>query len=486
MPEIESPRLARLSRLPLLAIAAVAAALVLYVLARLAMGTVRTATPVLVLYLVVPLVVAILSTVVAGRSTEARLATLLTLALSLLAVWLFEVRLQLDDGTGPGTARAIRAAEAAGRSFDRRKGLELVDSIRAGGVAAFPAMFGPAIAAGRLGPLSLRFVVGRDTLLPLGSVPKATTVYCNESGTFDVYRTDSLGYNNDDATWSDSATDAVLLGDSYVAGACLPRERGLAAALREFGIRSLNLGVGGSGPLAELARLREFGAPRRPRLVLWLYTEGNDFEDLKLEERNPTLKRYLDPSFSQQLATRHAAMDTAFEHRLDSVLAEHRLVPSFWARLRGVAWADVVRLQTLRDNLRLPSLRTGERAEPRCCSYEKYDFATFEQVLREADREVKSWGGRLEFVVIPDNSHFLGADGRFCRPCTLSPYRDSLNAARHRGVAVARDAGLEVVDLHPALLAEASVVPLFDWAGAHFNAAGYHFIAKEVARQLRR
>lgn len=48
--------------------------------------------------------------------------------------------------------------------------------------------------------------------------------------------------------------------------------------------RTLNLGMGGIGPLHELAILKEYGSVVRPKVVLWVYYEGNDLADLSHEK----------------------------------------------------------------------------------------------------------------------------------------------------------------------------------------------------------
>ena len=106
----------------------------------------------------------------------------------------------------------------------------MLDSLRVAGVSTYPAMYGSAIAARQFGPISLTLPVSGDFAFPLTSLPNRQTVYCNEDGTFVTYRSDSLGFNNDDAAWT--AIDAVAIGDAYVAGACVPGDRDLVGALR--------------------------------------------------------------------------------------------------------------------------------------------------------------------------------------------------------------------------------------------------------------
>src|SRR5262245_26182995 len=70
------------------------------------------------------------------------------------------------------------------------------------------------------------------------------------------------------------------------------------------GIRTLNLGIQGDGPLTMLATLREFGPILKPGIVLWCFFEGNDLGDLIVERQSPLLRRYLTFGFTQRLFER--------------------------------------------------------------------------------------------------------------------------------------------------------------------------------------
>ena len=55
----------------------------------------------------------------------------------------------------------------------------------------------------------------------------------------------------------------------------------------------INFSKGGSGPLAELGRLKEYAEVIRPKIVLLGYFEGNDLYDLQEEMKSPLLMGYL-------------------------------------------------------------------------------------------------------------------------------------------------------------------------------------------------
>lgn len=458
----------------------------MYVMSRVVLGSAELSAAIGIIYVILPLVLSVVLGLLAKGAKDTRAATVLTLVIAVTVLVVVELRLELADKTWPNRSRAQYAARVGGQPFDGRTTLQVVDSLRHAGVRAFPALYGPAISTATLGKASLWLVSGADTVLPLSGPANRTTVYCNESGRYDIYRTDSGGFNNDETVWSDASPDIVVIGDSYVAGACVPRDSGMVSLLARRELRTMNLGVGGSGPLQELARLREFAASRKPRVVLWVYTEGNDFDDLGRELRNSTLRRYLTPGFTQRLASYGNRLSSAVEERLDSAVAGYDSRVSAWRRIAALSVRDVLLLQSLRDNLSVPSLATGKRREIRCCDFESYDYATFKHILASARDDVTAWGGRLVVAIIPDNSHFVTPSGRFCRDCVQSPYLDSLATARHRGIAIARELGIPIIDLHEPLFAQPRPESLFQFAGSHFSPAGYRTVANTLLRELER
>lgn len=483
---MQSPMIARTTRLVLVIAAAACAAVVIYVLTRVALGSAVLSFGVGTVYVIVPLAATAIFAALARSSSEMRAAALLTLTCVVTTLFAFELRLDLAEQGSSTRSLAVRAARAAGQRFDRRTALDVVDSLRRAGIPAYPALYGPFIARASLSDISLRLVLGRDTILPLAGAPNRVTVYCNESGRFDIYRSDAGGFNNDPAVWADPHPDVVVVGDSYVAGACVPRDSGFVNGLVASGLSAVNLGVGGSGPLQQLARLREFAAPRKPRVLLWAYMEGNDLEDLRRELTNATLREYLTPHFTQHLASFGDRLGVAVEERLDSVVASYQGRPSLWMRIRRLSAARVILLLSLRENLRVPSLSTGAAVESRCCDFESFNYGMFNQVLTQARDEVAAWGGRLVVVIIPDNIHFSTPDGRFCQKCVAPPYLDTLTTARHRGIEIARRLGLAVIDLHEPFLRQPLHEPLFRFAGSHFSPAGYRLAADVVLRELHR
>ncbi len=130
----------------------------------------------------------------------------------------------------------------------------------------------------------------------------AKTVYCNENGYWSTYDSDRYGFNNPDEEWDSNEIEYLLIGDSFVKGACVNRPHDISSVLRNLSNKSiLNLGVDGAGPLIEYAALREY-LDSKVKKVVWIYYEGNDAAGLNNELKLLNLKNYLqDLNFTQNL-----------------------------------------------------------------------------------------------------------------------------------------------------------------------------------------
>ena len=87
--------------------------------------------------------------------------------------------------------------------------------------------------------------------------------------------------------------DIILTGDSYTEGYSVHSNENISAVLRESGFNTISIGKGGNGPLIELAALKEYAEPLKPKIVLWIYFHG-DFFDLAREMNSLILRKYLE------------------------------------------------------------------------------------------------------------------------------------------------------------------------------------------------
>ena len=324
-----------------------------------------------------------------------------------------------------------------------------------------------------------------DHVLPLGEVANARTLMCQEGDRpFTIFDSDSHGFNNPDAAWPDTTSQApriVLIGDSFAYGACVAPQDHFAASLRARVPGTVNLSQGGNGPLLELAALREYAAQLRPSYVFWFYDENNDVysivedlpSDLENELKHPILKRYLDDrAFTQDLRRRQADINAALKRQSDHWIANRLRDDTPLNRVLLFLTAPQIRaLLPKRLALASPWPARAMAAQSGRADPDQPDIvAVFRRILALAVAETRSFGGRFVFVSIPALTRFcFGRDYQ---------QRDAVLAAARAEAAVVID--LEA-DFHEA--AKADGAPALFAARpcrGHFSERGYALVARRL------
>lgn len=348
------------------------------------------------------------------------------------------------------------AAARLGLENDPRGVRQLIQDMAREGKTAVPALW-PALLleAGAGGAARSALTVdGRETV-PVGGVSGVTTVMCREVGPYVTYLADRHGFNNPDSVW-DKPVDLLLIGDSFAQGQCVPPDAQMAARLRAAIPGTITLGMGHEGPLLELAALKEFGPLLKPRVVVWVYFQGNDLiQDLQRERASPLLMRYLEPGFSQDLPARQADIDAALRARLEGPSKER----------------DIARIETMDTLLSVAKLRNLRRALGATRSQPMPDTALFARILMEAQRTVGGWGGVLYFVYLPSWPELMAP----------APFDAAL---RDRVLAIARETGLDVIDLYEPMTAEGDPSAFFFYPGSHYGPEGQGAVAGAILETL--
>lgn len=413
------------------------------------------------------------------RSARKRLA----LAVGSFFAAIFAAELYLTD-TGEWTPPEMpldmpmrRAASEAGRPLDMRTKRQVVRDLRSRGVDAVPTVpsnFGVTIAGpdGRALPI-------------LGGVSLATSVYCNESGQHVIYTADEHGFNNPRGMHGRAPLQLAVLGDSFTHGACVPPEASLAGLARKVFPDTLNLGIGGAGPLSTLARFVEYAAPLRPRFIVWNWFERNDLADLSREIVSAPLRRYLTTEASFGLRTRQAEIDRALRDAIDARMMERR------QRTIPEQVEDVLLLRSLRTRLRLVTtlltLRPWAPNRKELAGQE--GLGIVEDILTTAQDVAQGWDGELLVVYLPDASRYCDvAPGRsWRRYCATDFAQDAIEnqiTYRDEMLAMLARLGITVVDGHSAFVDSGRPTDMFYYPESHYSPAGYRVIADALLREL--
>jgi hypothetical protein len=358
------------------------------------------------------------------------------------------------------TERVLNAAAAAGVIFDTRGKREVVTALKQEGISAVPVVF-PSILLKqrRTGMLQSAISMNGTEVLPLAGIARKTTVFCNESGDYTIYESDEHGFHNPQGMWQAGRLDIVAVGDSFAMGACVPSDKNFVALIRRHWPATLNLGSYGSGPLIELAILREYAQFLKPRIVLWCYFEGNDLQDLRGEKDSPLLMRYVESDFTQGLLARQTEIDQALTAYVDMVKNDHR--PSSLSRLQHRV-GNVLTLRRLRQQLGRVAQRRVSEAE----------MDLLRTILLKAKASVGAWGGQLYFVYLPDWP-------QYARPAMTNKNREAV-------LTIVNRLRLPLIDIHHAFQAQNDPLALFPFRQRlkHYTEVGNQLVAEEVLRSV--
>lgn len=343
-------------------------------------------------------------------------------------------------------------------NHDRRSMHEVVTQLRAeGDKSAIPIIY-PSYLLTRPDFYSREILrIDNQPILPLSGVSSRTTVLCNESGYWAIYASDEFGFHNPKGLWGGNV-DIAVVGDSFSHGNCVHSGEDWVSLLRAFNPRTLNLGMGGNGPLFELASIKEYLPAIKPKIVIWEYFEANDTR-INAEETLPILKRYLsEPHFKQDIAGKQRQIDGVLEQIVEKASKEH---VKKGENTRNIHAAEFIRLGNLRTRL---GIQFGES---------KSTLATLASAFAEGNRVVSEWGGQLYFVYLPSMQGLAGQS---------APHYSSREAI----IATAKEHKLQVIDLYPEMKSHPDPASLFPYRGPfHYNAEGYRLVAQKVIGRLR-
>jgi hypothetical protein len=334
---------------------------------------------------------------------------------------------------------------------------DVVSDLRYKKINAYPAILPNDFVQATSRSRKLTLKIGGKTIIPLSGIPESHTVLCKEGAGWITYNSDSYGFRNQRGIWENDTFNIAAIGDSFTQGHCVDEKNHIVAHIRDRLGKTINLGFGGNGPLLELATLKEYAAPKKPRLVLWFFTDSNDMGNLAAERKIDILMRYLEPEFSQGLINRKNDLSRTLKKIADDALTE---VKRTWLK-------DRLFLRMLRFSLQL----TNQAAPDNKSAAMTHPFDLFRQVLAEAKRSVEQWQGQFLFVYLPSRHTLIGKN-------------QNIMNIRRNVLTSLKELGIDTIDTYPALSTYPQPALLFPKGFGHFNEAGYAFIAKEILKQL--
>ena len=121
-------------------------------------------------------------------------------------------------------------------------------------------------------------LVNKYKFIPVGSFPNKKTYFCDEGYGFIHFETDHLGLRNPKEEWSKNYPyDTIIIGDSFVHGACVENNKDISSNLRKDGRQVINLGLGDNQPIQYFYLIEKFTKPKSPKNLVLVFYQGNDF-----------------------------------------------------------------------------------------------------------------------------------------------------------------------------------------------------------------
>ena len=304
-----------------------------------------------------------------------------------------------------------------------------------------------------------------DNLFPLSLVSHQYTLLCNEDGTWHSYTTDRYGFNNPDDVWDQEKIDWLFVGDSFTLGSCVLPENNIMGNIRKItnSPSVINLGMGGNGPLIELATLKEYIVNKRLKNVFWMYFEGNDLShnELVLEKRNTTLTSYLKTGFSQNLVAKQEIIDKSLKEIISRNIIEYKKVHERKFYEKFIKW---VRLDISRGLIQ-KFLKNDTQ------NREYYFDPLFEKILLTARDTIKSNGGELFFVYLPEFYRYNKSSIN---------HKDFRN--RQKIINMVKANNIKLIDIHEKVfLNHKDPLSLFPFRkNGHYTKEGYKIVAQKI------
>ena len=308
-----------------------------------------------------------------------------------------------------------------------------------------------------------KMFLNKKDIFPLSGLSNKKSIHCNENGYYSIYSSDRYGFNNPDEEWDKKNLDYLVVGDSFVHGACVNRPNDISSVLRSLsGNSALNLGISGNGPLTEYATLREYIKPNIKKII-WIYYEGYDLQDLIFERNNFILKKYLkDKKFSQDLKKNNKKKDEVVERITNIELARISEKYKDDKRLKYKI-LKFIRLDKTKNSINFENTYSP--------SIDDSVFKDFEKILKQSKDLSINNGSKFYFVYLPEYY-------RYTKKYNEDNYEKILE--------ITNKLNISTIDLKKELFdKEESPSKLFPFElGGHLTIEGYKKVTEKIYENL--
>jgi len=319
-------------------------------------------------------------------------------------------------------------------------------------------------------------------IYPLSGISNSKTIFCNENGYYSNYYSDRYGFNNPNKVWNSPNTDYLLLGDSFVHGACVNKPNDIASILRNLSNKKVtNLSYSSNGPLIMYSTFREY-MPLNTKKVIWFYYEGNDKSDLNSELKNQILIKYLENlNFTQKLSSRQKDIDDLGREIIHKELANHREKEAkhhdkYKIKVKKIKFDYIkfIKLNLIRSKLNyyLPKKYKPKMEIEQLEEFEKKipkEYAEILSLMKEASLQ-KNF--RFYFVYLPEYKRYLK--------------KGYMDESRINMINIVKKLNIDFIDLHEEVFKkEKNPLELFPFKMyGHYNVKGYQKTTKKIYEMI--
>ena len=310
-----------------------------------------------------------------------------------------------------------------------------------------------------------------EDFLPLTSISNKETIHCNENGYFSIYNADRYGLNNYNPVWNESEIDYLLVGDSFVHGACVNYRDTITENLKLLTNKKIiNVGVSSSGPLFQFAILKEFLKKKKTSKVIWFFYEGNDLKNLVTESKSQILISYLiNQNFYQNIFENQSLTDKIFLSKL-KYEEQNRKESNFEKKNKLKKILTLHNLVRIKNEYR-KSIKLHKRDE---IEFNKEYRDLLYKIFEEIKNLSKKYNFEFSIVYLPNIQRFKKTK-KFNREFETISKIVELN-------------NFKLIDLADEITKNKipinEIYPPLNRDDLHFNEKGYFFITKKVYQYL--
>ena len=301
--------------------------------------------------------------------------------------------------------------------------------------------------------------ISKNEIIPLSGISNVKTLLCNTNQSFYpvLYFSDNYGFRNNLEDYKDLSL--VLTGDSFTHGYC--EDYDLNYFLNKKGIKTLNLGIQGNGPLSALGTMREYNVDSQ--YLFYVYHE-NDLNDLEFEKKT-LLMNYMDPNFLQNLKDKRKNIDDILIDHHSKLFNVNKKRDKNFLNFLNRDIRDIIFLYNIR---RLYKIYFNNDAIK--ISNINYDFPLFEKILVLMNQEAKKKNQKFYIVFTPSTFKYH--------------FKKESYPERTKILKLAKKLNINVIDFDDIISKEYDYRLLFNLSDGHYNQLGYLKLSDLISEHL--